>query len=107
MVSAKIITPVRDALTMGIREYLDRMGMPSRVYEPDSDVGRHVRAMFSPDATYPLVYAHNRTPIEATSVRDVARSIYGVPDDFTVEEVVDVAGHGSTQRRRRRRRPRR
>ena len=31
VVSVKIISPVRDALTMAIRDFLDRMGMPSRV----------------------------------------------------------------------------
>ena len=30
-------------------------------------------------------------PIQATSVRDVARSIYGRPGDFEVDEVVDLA----------------
>lgn len=91
VVSVKIVSPVRDALTMAIRDYLDRMGMASRVYEPDSDGGKYVRAMFSPDATYPLVYAHNRTPVQPTSVRDVAASVFGVPENFVVEDVVDVA----------------
>ncbi|WP_248583164.1 FAD-dependent oxidoreductase [Nocardioides sp. InS609-2] len=91
VVSVKIVSPVRDALTMAIRDYLDRMGMASRVYEPDSDGGKYVRAMFSPDATYPLVYAHNRNPVQPTSVRDVAASVFGVPEDFVVEDVVDVA----------------
>ncbi|WP_426246215.1 FAD-dependent oxidoreductase [Nocardioides sp. LHG3406-4] len=91
VVSVKVVSPVHDALTMAIRDYLDRMGMPSRVYEPDSEVGQQVREMFAPDAPYPLVFAHNRIPVQATSVRDVAAALFGVPADFVVEEVVDLA----------------
>src|SRR4051812_2564271 len=34
VVSAKIISPTHDALTLGIRDFLDRMGMPNRVCIP-------------------------------------------------------------------------
>ena len=90
VVSVKIVSPVRDSLVLAIRDFLDRMGMPSRVYEPDSEGGRFVRDLLPDDASYPLVYALNREPIQATSVRDVAMSIYGAPGDFTVDEVVDL-----------------
>src|ERR687890_569833 len=43
VVTVKLISPTHDALTLAIRDFLDRMGMPSRVYEPDSEVGRMVR----------------------------------------------------------------
>ena len=91
VVSVKIVSPVQDVLTLAIRDYLDRMGMPSRVYDPDSEIGQHVRDMFPPDAAYPLVYALNRQPVEARSVRDVAVSIYGAPGEFSIEGVVDLA----------------
>jgi thioredoxin reductase (NADPH) len=42
VVSVKIISPVRDQLTLAIRDFLDRMAMPSRVWEPDSEAGRYV-----------------------------------------------------------------
>ena len=42
VVAVKIVSPQRDGLTLGIRDFLDRMGMPSRVYAPDSDGGRFV-----------------------------------------------------------------
>src|SRR6478609_3180640 len=42
VVSVKIISPARDSLTLSIRDFLDRMGMPSRIYPPDSDGGRFV-----------------------------------------------------------------
>ena len=34
VVSVKIISPAQDPLTLAIRDFLDRMGMPSRVYAP-------------------------------------------------------------------------
>jgi thioredoxin reductase (NADPH) len=91
VVSAKIISPVRDPLTLAIRDLLDRMGMPNRVWHPDSEVGRHVADLFPADAPYPRVYAHNRRPIVARSTRDVAAAIFGSVDDFTVTGTVDLA----------------
>ncbi|MFY0406457.1 FAD-dependent oxidoreductase [Solicola sp. PLA-1-18] len=96
VVSVKIVSPVRDALTLAIGDYLSRMGMPSRVYDPESDVGRHMRELHGlVDASYPLVFAHGRTPVAATSVRDVAVSIYGRPDEIEVDDVVDLAVVGA------------
>jgi thioredoxin reductase (NADPH) len=90
VVTVKIVSPAADQLTLAIRDFLDRMGMPSGIYDPESEVGRHVRSLSSTDGTYPLVYALNRPPAVARSVRDVAVSIYGAPRDFTVDEVVDL-----------------
>ena len=38
-----------------------------------------------------VVYAMNRQPISAASVRDVAIAIYGAPDQLSVSDTVDVA----------------
>jgi thioredoxin reductase (NADPH) len=89
--SVRIVTPVQDPLTMAIRDFLDRMGMPNRVYDPDSPVGHDLRAAFGEGVAYPLVEALGRAPVVASSVRDVAVSIYGRPDAIDVETVVDVA----------------
>jgi thioredoxin reductase (NADPH) len=91
VVTTKIISPIQDNLTLAIRDFLDRMGMPSRLYDPDSEVGRFVREQHPDQVGYPLVYAFNRTAIVATSVRDVALSLYGAPTDLEVDQVVDVA----------------
>ena len=91
VVSVKIISPTRDALTLAIRDFLDRMGMPSRVWDPTSEVGRHVLAQYDGEVGYPLVYSANRTTIVATSVRDVALNIYGAPTAIDLDHVVDVA----------------
>ena len=90
VVSVKIISPGQDPLTLAIRDFLDRMGMPSRVYAPDSEVGRLVRAEQPDEVGYPLVYAPNRPAVVPTSVRDVAVTIYGAPTDLDVDHLVDV-----------------
>jgi thioredoxin reductase (NADPH) len=91
VVSVKIVSPVRDGLTLAIRDFLDRMGMPSRVYEPDSDGGRFVLDRWDGEPAYPLVYALNRPVVHATSVRDVAIAMYGAPTELDLDHVVDVA----------------
>jgi thioredoxin reductase (NADPH) len=95
VVSVKIISPTRDPLTMAIRDFLSRMAMPSRVWEPDSDAGRHVIELYDGEPEYPLVYALNRPPIVARSVRDVAINVYGAPTELDLKEVVDVAVVGA------------
>ncbi|MDO9377751.1 MAG: FAD-dependent oxidoreductase [Nocardioidaceae bacterium] len=96
VVSVKIVSPVRDAATMGISDYLGRMGMASRVYDPESEVGLYMRTAHDLlDAAFPLVFAHGRPPIAAATSRDVAVSMYGRPDDIDVDEVVDLAVVGA------------
>ena len=95
VVSVKIISPVRDQLTLAIRDFLDRMAMPSKVWEPDSEAGRYVLDLYDGEPDYPLVYALNRPPIVARSVRDVAINVYGAPTELDLDEVVDVAVVGA------------
>jgi len=95
VVSVKIISPARDQLTLAIRDFLDRMAMPSRVWEPDSEAGRYVLDLYDGEPDYPLVYALNRPPIVARSVRDVAINIYGAPTELDLDHVVDVAVVGA------------
>jgi thioredoxin reductase (NADPH) len=96
VVSAKILSPHHDALTMAIRDFLDRMGMPNRVWDPADPaiqgyLGLIKEQLGVEELRYPVVYAANRTPVQATSVRDVAVSLYGRPSDFEVDGVVDLA----------------
>ena len=81
VVSAKVITPHPDALAMAIRDFLDRMGMQNGIYHPDDPqlaefMGRIKEELGVDDPTYPVVWSPVRGAIQATSVRDVARSIY-------------------------------
>jgi thioredoxin reductase (NADPH) len=88
--TVKLVAPSQDALTLAIRDFLDRMGMPHRVYAPDSEVGREIVARYEGDQRWPLVdspYTDVRAP---TTVREVAAAIYGRPDTIDLSTVVDL-----------------
>src|SRR6478672_3661881 len=91
VVTVRIVSPVTDALTLSIRDYLDRMGLPNRVYAPDTEVGREVLAALEGEPEFPVVEAMDRLPTSPRSVRDVAMRIYGQPADIDMDQVVDVA----------------
>lgn len=96
VVVAKIIAPAGDVVAAEIRDFFDRMGMPCRVDVPDSEIGRHVAEHFPPDAGYPRIWAANREPVVATSVRDVARTFFESQAERDLDatrpvDVVDVA----------------
>ncbi|WP_270886609.1 FAD-dependent oxidoreductase [Pedococcus sp. 5OH_020] len=83
-----------------IRDFLDRMGIPHRVYSPDSPVGRDlisdlpsVRSGASP--AFPVVAAGIVAGVlEGATARQVARLVYGSP--LTVDrEEVDLVVIGS------------
>ncbi len=94
--SVRIITPeASDPLTLAIRDYLDRMGLPNGVHPPESDDGRAVLDRWGGAVTYPLVEALERPPIAPRTVRDVAAVIYGRPEEIELAGVVDVCVVGS------------
>ena len=88
--SVRIVSPQADALTLGIRDFLDRMGMPRGVHHPESAVGQEVLADFDGVVTWPLVDAFGRGTHAPTSVREVAAAIYGKPDDLDTGTVADL-----------------
>ena len=73
----RIISAGRDALAEGIRDFLDRMGMPNRTYSPDSDEGRAVISRIGSEVSLPLVESINHDVFAPTSVRDVAVRVFG------------------------------
>lgn len=92
--TVRIVSPPGQALTTAVRELTERMGMPTRVYAPDTDEGREVVEAHEAAGgvvTWPLLRTMGRAPYAPTSVRDVATQIYGAPGDITVEGVVDLA----------------
>ena len=93
--TVRIVTPAPDALTLAIRDFLDRMGMPNRTYSPDSEQGRDVVERAGGTATFPLVEAVDREIFSPTSVRDVALRAFGTPTDIELDAVVDVAVVGA------------
>ena len=88
--TVRLVSPPGVALTLGIREFLDRMGMPNRTYDPATEVGREIVERYGGEATYPLVDSPYRDVHAPTSVREVAATIYGRPQDIDVDTVVDL-----------------
>jgi thioredoxin reductase (NADPH) len=93
--TVRIVTPSPDALTLAIRDFLDRMGMPNRTYAPDSERGRDVVDRAGPDVSFPLVEAVDREIFSPTSVRDVALRAFGTPTEIELDAVADVAVVGA------------
>lgn len=93
--TVRIVSPPGNPLTTAVREYTERMGMPTRVYAPETDEGREVveelEAAGGAVTSWPVMRTMGRPVYAPTSVRDVARQIYGAPGDFKVEGVVDLA----------------
>ncbi len=89
--SVRIVAPAPDPLTLAIRDYAERMGLPTGFYTPDSDIGREVVAECQGEVSFPVVSTPGHPAFVATSVRDVAVSMYGAPGDVKVEGVVDLA----------------
>ncbi|NNG37396.1 FAD-dependent oxidoreductase [Nakamurella sp. DB0629] len=92
----RLITPATTPLALGIREFLDRMGMPYGTYPPDSPQGRQALALVDGEVRYPLLHMHARpgepdNVMMPTSVSEVARKIYGRPSDIGMDEVADLA----------------
>jgi thioredoxin reductase (NADPH) len=86
------VSPTSDGVTLAVRDFLDRIGVPHRVHHPDSEVGREILARLDGDGepAYPVIERWSREPYSVTSVRDVAISIYGRPDEIDVDSVADV-----------------
>jgi thioredoxin reductase (NADPH) len=97
--AVRIVTPEADGLTMAIREFLERMGMPTGLYPPRSAEGEAIRLEVNPGLEepeeFPIVQAFNRDPVVVHSVRDVATRLYGRPDEIEVSDVVDLAVVGA------------
>jgi len=93
--AAEIVTPQGDALVTAIRDYLDRMGMPSAVVDPDSERGRELLSEVEGTPEFPLFVRIGRPAFRVTSVRDVASMIYGTPGDIEVDTVVDLVVLGA------------
>lgn len=76
--------------------------MQNRTYHPDSALGQATLAVAraelgyagltaTGEPAYPIVYAIGRGLVAATSVHDVAVTVYGTPSDIDVDTVNDLA----------------
>ncbi|MEH3032595.1 MAG: FAD-dependent oxidoreductase [Aeromicrobium erythreum] len=91
--SIRIVTDGVDdrALCMAIKDWSGRMGMPLVWHRPDHPEGQRILQAWGREPVFPIVEAMDREPFHATSVRDLAVSLYGRPDDVVVGGTVDLA----------------
>jgi thioredoxin reductase (NADPH) len=91
--AVRIITPAVGELTIEVREFLDRMGIPHRTYAPGTPVGREVLASYDGPAGWPVV-GMARATLVPSEVRDVAVAVFGPPGavvgDASVTDIYDV-----------------
>ena len=71
------------------------MGMPAEVVTPESTAGRAVLARHGDSSAFPVVSALGDITSQPRSVRDLAVTIYGAPDDIDVDKVVDLVVVGA------------
>lgn len=79
----------------GIRDFLDRMGLPYTRYRPDSEVGRELIAELGDAAELPIVAGPGRVPIPSATERTVAAGFYGSPSDLGADYIADLLVIGS------------
>jgi thioredoxin reductase (NADPH) len=93
--TAIIVSPSLDPLTVALRDFAYQMGMPAQVVTPDSGVGRHVCELHGDDTHFPVVKALGGITSQPRSVRELAATIYGAPDQIDVDKVVDLVVVGA------------
>lgn len=93
--AVEVIAPQRSALVPSIRDYLDRMGMPSAVVDPESARAEELLTGYDGPLLFPIVSRGGRPPLPVSSVREVASMIYGTPSDIEVDTIVDLVVLGA------------
>ncbi len=88
--TVRLVAPDQDPLTVAIRDFLDRMGLPHRVYTPDTEIGADIASRCHGDPAWPLVESPYHDIWSPRSVREVAAAIYGRPDGIDIDTVVDL-----------------
>ena len=93
--TVRIITPTPDALTLAIRDFLDRMGMPNHLPAGQRAGARRHRPRRG-HADLPARRGHRPRDLLPRGLRrDVAVGAFGTPTDIELDAVVDVAVVGA------------
>ena len=86
VVTAEVVSEPGNPLAGAIREFLERMGMPTAAYTPESEVGRAAveewREVQGGEPSFPLLRTIRVGLVAPGSVREVAAAIYGRPDSI-------------------------
>ncbi|MFL6062339.1 MAG: FAD-dependent oxidoreductase [Marmoricola sp.] len=93
--AAEIIAAEGSTLVPAVRDFLDRMGMPSAIVAPGSERAEELLAAYDGPRDQPIFSRIGRPPFPISSVRDVASLIYGTPGDIEVDTVVDLVVLGA------------
>ncbi|MGB5951782.1 MAG: NAD(P)/FAD-dependent oxidoreductase [Ornithinimicrobium sp.] len=93
--SVRLVAPVSDSLVLGIRDFLDRTGLPNRVYTPDSDIGQEIMDRYDGVQGWPVVVPVRGEPFVPSTVRDVAATVFGRTEHVNHAGVLDVAVVGA------------
>jgi thioredoxin reductase (NADPH) len=93
--TVQIVSPQLDPLTVALRDFAYQMGMPAEVVSPESEKGREVLTRHGDDSAFPVVSALGNRTSQPRSVRELAVTIYGAPDEIDVDKVVDVVVVGA------------
>jgi thioredoxin reductase (NADPH) len=78
-----------------VRDFLDRMGIATRVYDTDTVVGRELVAAAGPDPAYPLVQALQSPVMTNPTLAELGGVMYGSPADLDPAEVYDLVVVGA------------
>ncbi len=87
---ARVVKERRTSDVARLCDFLDRMGVPTRTFHADSEVGRELRALAGPDAAYPLVQTLDGRVYSNPSVREMGALLYPPPEGFNPDDVVDL-----------------
>ncbi|WP_340540596.1 FAD-dependent oxidoreductase [Nocardioides sp. GXZ039] len=92
--TVRIVAPPGLPLTSEIREFTERIGMPTRVVRPDDEAGKEAIAEHEASGGtvgFPLVRVDTRGTYVPSSVREVATHFYTHIGGDGITEVVDLA----------------
>ncbi|MDE9364161.1 FAD-dependent oxidoreductase [Luteipulveratus sp. YIM 133132] len=92
--SVRIVADQETSELTVLRDFLDRMGVPSRVYPSDHPAGQEVIAQAvsaGRPVDQPLVAAFDRDPISRPTIGKLGRVMFGDPDALGEGYVADLA----------------
>jgi thioredoxin reductase (NADPH) len=88
--AVRIVGDSQDPLTLELRDFLVRTGMPHRVHEPGSDIANEIVAAYGGPPTLPLVDVLTTGVIAVRSVHDLAAAFNERPDEIDEHTVFDL-----------------
>jgi thioredoxin reductase (NADPH) len=98
VVAVHLVAETR-ASVAAIRDFLDRMGVPTKTSTPDSPAGQALIESLEldsiDDVEYPIVAWRGRRVLFAPTVAEVAEQWYGSPDDIPDTDVADLVVVGA------------